>query len=82
MAAPSAMRRSLAQVAAAAHERHAESMLVDVVLLVSQGQHLALVHVVDLQRLQHLRLDEVANAALSHDRDADCSLNRADHIRV
>ena len=53
IAAPSAMRRSrLAQVAAAADERHLERVLVDVVLLVGGGQHLGLVDVVDAERLR------------------------------
>jgi hypothetical protein len=37
--------------------------------LVGRRQHLGLVDVVDLERLEHLRLDEVADARLGHDRD-------------
>ena len=59
----------LAQVAAAADERHLERVLVDVVRLVGRRQHLGLVDVVDAERLEHLRLDEVADAGLGHDRD-------------
>jgi hypothetical protein len=55
----------LAEVGRAAHERHLERPLVDVVGLVGRRQHLGLVDVVDLERLQHLRLDEVADAALA-----------------
>ena len=72
----------LAEVAAAAHERHLELVLVDVVLLVGRGQHLGLVDVVDLERLEHLGLGEVADAALGHDRDADRLLDLADQLRV
>ena len=59
----------LAQVAAAADKRHLEVVLVDVVRLVGRRQHFALVDVVDADRLQHLRLDKVADAALGHHRD-------------
>ena len=61
----------LAEVAAAAHERHLEVVLVDVVLLVGRGEHLALVDEVHAERLEHLRLGEVADAALGHHRDRD-----------
>ena len=59
----------LAEVPAAAHERHLEGVLVDVVRLVGGGQDLGLVDVVDAERLEHLGLDEVADAGLGHDRD-------------
>ena len=60
----------LAEVPAAAHERDLEGVLVDVVPLVGRGQDLGLVDVVDAERLEDLRLDEVADAGLGHDRDA------------
>ena len=60
----------LAEVPAAAHERDLEGVLVDVVALVGRGEHLGLVDVVDAERLEHLRLDEVADPGLGHDRDA------------
>ena len=72
----------LPEVAAAAHEWHPEAVLVDVVLLVGRGEHLGLVDVVDLQRLEDLRLREVADAALRHDRDADRLLDLGDQLRV
>ena len=53
----------LAEVAAAAHERDAERELVDVEVLVGRRQHLGLVDEVDAERLEDLRLDEVADAA-------------------
>ena len=59
----------LPQVARAADERHLEGVLVDVVLLVGRSEHLALIDVVDAQRLQDLRLDEVTDARLGHDGD-------------
>ena len=52
----------LAEVGRAAHERHGERELVDVVGLVGGCQHFALVDVVDAERLEDLRLDEVADA--------------------
>ncbi len=72
----------LAQVAAAAHERHLEAVLVDVVLLVGRGEHLGLVDEVDLERLEDLRLGEVTDAALGHDRDGDRRLDLLDQLRV
>ena len=72
----------LAEVRAAADERHGELPLVDVVLEVGGSQHLRLVDVVDLERLEDLRLGEVADAALRHHRDRDRLLDRADHLRV
>ena len=58
-----------AQVPAAAHEGGLELVLVDVELFVRGGEHFALVDEVDAQRLQDLRLHEVADAGLGHDRD-------------
>ncbi len=72
----------LAQVAAAAHERHLEGVLVDVVVLVGRRQHFRLVDVVDAQRLENLRLDEVADARLGHDRDGHRVHDPDDHRRV
>ena len=72
----------LAQVGGAAHERHGERPLVDVVRLVGRGEHLALVDVVDAERLEHLGLGEVADPALGHHRDGDRGLDALDHRRV
>ena len=83
MAAPSEMRRSASpEVGGAADERDGERPLVDVVGLVGRGEHLALVDVVDAERLEDLRLGEVADAALGHDRDRDRGLDALDHRRV
>ena len=74
--------KRLAQVSAAADERDAEGPLVDVVLFVGRGEHLALVDVVDLERLEDLRLDEVADPRLGHHRDGHGLLDLADLGRV
>ena len=74
--------QGLAELAAAADERHREGVLVDVVLLVGGGEDLALVDEVDPERLQHPRLGEVADAALGHDGDRDRVHDRRDHRRV
>ena len=63
-ASPSPER--LAEVATAAHERHPERRLVDVIRLVGHREHLALVDVIDLARLEYLRLDGVSDARLGH----------------
>ena len=72
----------LAEVPTAAHERHLERVLVDVVGLVGRGQDLGLVDVVDAERLEHLRLDEVADACLGHDRDRHGVHDPGDHLGV
>jgi hypothetical protein len=74
--------KRLAQVAAAAHKGHRELVLVDVVLLVRHGEHLGLVNVVHLQRLQHLRLHKVPNARLCHNGQRHLPLDAQDHVRV
>ena len=60
-----------AQIARAAHERHLEVALVDVVLFVGGREHFALVDVVDAQRFENARFHEVADARLGHHRNAD-----------
>ena len=72
----------LAEVGAAADERHRELPLVDVVLEVGGRQHLGLVDVVDLERLEDLRLDEVPDPALRHHGDRHRLLDLGDHLRV
>jgi hypothetical protein len=74
--------KRLPEVAAAAHERHLELVLVDVQLLVRRGEHLALVDVVDAHRLDDLRLDEVSDAALGHYGNRDRFHDGLDHGRV
>ena len=72
----------LAQIACSAYERHLELRLVDVVDVVGGGEDLGLVDVVDVDRLEHLCLDEVADAALRHDGDAHGLLDAANHRGV
>jgi hypothetical protein len=72
----------LTEVRRAAHERDLEAPLVDVVGLVGRRQDLGLVDVVDLERLEHLRLGEVADARLGHDGDRDGLLDALDQDRI
>ena len=67
-----------AQVGGPAHEGHREGPLVDVMRLVGRREHLALVDVVDAERLEHLRLGEVPDARLGHHRDGDRPLDLLD----
>src|SRR5262249_28223588 len=60
---------SLAEPARAAHERHPEGVLVDVVLVVRRGEDLALVDEVDPELLEQPSLHHVSDAALRHHRD-------------
>ena len=83
IAAPSVIRRRASpEVRGAADERHRELPLVDVVGVVGRGEHLGLVDVVDAEALQHLRLGEVADAGLGHDRDRHGLDDSVDHVGV
>ena len=83
IAAPSAIRaQRLTEVRRTADERHRERPLVDVVLDVGRRQDLGLVDVVDLERLEDLRLREVTDAALRHHGDRDRLLDLPDLVRV
>jgi hypothetical protein len=57
-------------------------VLVDVVGVVGEVEHLALIHVVDANGLPDLGLHEVADAGLGHDGDGDGALDVADEARV
>ena len=72
----------LAEVRGAADERHGERPLVDVVGLVGGREHLGLVDEVDAERLEDLRLDEVADAGLGHHRDRHRLLDPLDHLGI
>ena len=72
----------LTEVGGTADEGNLEGPLVDVVLVVGRGQDLGLVDVVDTEGLKDLRLDEVADAGLGHDRDGDRIDDAVDHVRV
>ena len=74
--------KGFAQIARAADERHGELRFVDVVHIIGGRKHLRLVDVVDVNRLKNLSFDEMANAALRHNRDAYGLLNALDHFRV
>ncbi len=74
--------QSLAQVARAAYKGHVKSCFVDVIHIVSRGEHLRLVDVVNLDSLEHLSLNNVANTALGHYRNGDSLLNAANHSGV
>ena len=74
--------QGLAQVRRPAHERDGERVLVDVVAVVGRREHLGLVDVVDLEVLQHLRLDEVADPGLRHHRDRHGLDDRGDQVGI
>ncbi len=70
------------EVGGATHEGSGELPLVDVVGVVGRGQDLGLVDVVDAEALQDLSFDEVTDACLGHDGDADGGDDAVDHVRV
>ena len=72
----------LAQVLRAAHERHVELVLVDVVHVVGGAEHFGFVDVVDFDGLQDAGFGNMADAHLRHDRDGHGLLNALDHGRV
>lgn len=72
----------LAQVLRAAHERHVELVLVDVVHVVGGAQNLGFVDVVDFDGLQNAGFGNMADAHLRHDRDGHGFLDALDHGRV
>ena len=72
----------LAKVTRTTHKRHLERRLVNVVQIVRRRQNLALVNVVNLNRLQNLCLRKVTNTALRHDRNGHRLLDPANHLRV
>ncbi len=72
----------LAQIGGSADEGDVERPLVDVVGLVGRRQHFRLVYVVDLQRLQNLRLGKVPDPRLGHHRDRHRLLDPADHLGI
>ena len=79
IAAPSPIApQRLAEVPAAAHERHLVVVLVDVVLLVGRREHLGLVDEIHLEGLEDPRFGEVADAALRHHGDRNGRLDLAD----
>ena len=83
IAAPSLIRRSASPRFRQPHTNgHLEGVLVDVVALVGRGEDLGLVDVVDAERLEDLRLDEVADARLGHDRDRHRVHDPGDHLGV
>ena len=50
--------------------------------IVRRGEHLALVHAVDFDGLEHLGLREMADAAFCHDRDGHGLLDALDHFGI
>ena len=83
IAAPSVIRRSASPRSVAPQTNGTvNAALVDVVRVVGRGEHLGLVDVVDAEGLQHLRLDEVADARLGHHRDGDGLDDAVDHVGV
>ncbi len=74
--------KSFAEVFCAADEGGLEGVLVDVVELVGWGEDFGLVDEVDGEGFEDLCLDEVADADLGHDGDADGLLNGLDHAGV
>ena len=61
--------KRLAQIPRAANKRYLEGVLVHMVRFIRRRQHFTLVHEIDAEFLQDLRLGEVADAAFRHNGD-------------
>ena len=72
----------LAQILRTADKRHSKFCFINMVYIVSRREHLALINIVNLQRLQNLRLNEMTNTHLSHNRDRYSVLNLLNQLRV
>ncbi|WZY79888.1 hypothetical protein YC2023_026272 [Brassica napus] len=57
-------------------------MLVDVVVFVGEGQHLALVDVIDSDRFEDLRLHEMTDPGLGHHRNRNGLLDVLNHLGI
>ena len=83
MHAPSLMRRSASPRLVAPHTNGTVNAHLSTWYASSAGVSTSrLVDVVDAERLEHLRLGEVADPALRHHRDRDRGLDALDHRRV
>ena len=71
-----------AQVLRAAHERHVEPVLVDVVHVVGGAEYFGFVDVIDFDGLQNAGFGDVADTNLGHDRNRHGFLNALDHGRI
>mmetsp|Transcript_27271 Transcript_27271/g.37610 ORF Transcript_27271/g.37610 Transcript_27271/m.37610 type:complete len:271 (+) Transcript_27271:255-1067(+) len=74
--------KGLTQVSATAQHGHVKVVLVDVMNLVCRGQDLALINVVNTNRLQNLGFYKVTNAGLGHDWNGDSCFDGLNHFRV
>src|SRR5699024_9977795 len=74
--------QGLTEVRRSADEGNLEDGLVDVVDVVGRGEDLGFVDVVDTEGLEDLGFDEVADAGLGHDGDADGADDRIDEIGI
>ena len=83
IAAPSAIRRSASpRLRQPQTNGTLKACLSMWLLFVGRCEDLGLVDVVDAERLEHLGLDEVADARLGHDGDRDRLHDPFDHRRV
>ena len=83
IAAPSAIRRSASpKFGRATDEGDGELPFVDVERLVGGCEYLGLVDVVDAERLQYLRFDEVADPAFAMTGIDTASMMLVDHVGV
>lgn len=74
--------KSLTEILGTTNEGDLEVVLVDVVCLVSRGENLGLIDVIDTDSLENLGLDKVANSNLGHAWHGGGLLDLLDHSGV
>mmetsp|Transcript_10163 Transcript_10163/g.61876 ORF Transcript_10163/g.61876 Transcript_10163/m.61876 type:complete len:277 (-) Transcript_10163:528-1358(-) len=74
--------KGLSEIAATAHERNGEVVLVDVMHVISGREDLRLIDVIYANGFQNLGFHKVTDTRLGHDRDSHGFLDFLDHGRV
>jgi hypothetical protein len=72
----------LAEIPATADEGRFKTPFIDLKFVVGGREHLALVDAIHLHRLEHLRLDKMADAHFCHHRNTDRPLDAGDHVGI
>ena len=70
------------EISRATDKRCLELCLINMIYIISRRQNFGFINIINLDRLQQLRLYEMSDTAFCHDRNADCFLDPFDHFRV
>ena len=72
----------LTQVGCSTDEGNREVEFINVIGVVSRGQHFGFINEIHSQRLQHLRLNKMPDARFGHHRNGYCIDDALDHVRI